>query len=67
MMNNIRNILKLKMIRGVSYAGFMGTPNEGPVCLNPKPIMFLTRIDDMEFSVNLLNFPTALGGEAKKY
>ncbi len=67
MMNNIQNKLRLEMIRGIRYAGWIDSPyRDNHSCMVPIPSIFITRFDDPDYSVNLLNFPTALGGEVNK-
>ena len=63
-MNNIRNKLRLGLVRGIGYSCWSTT--DRPSCLSPQPSIFITRSDDPDYSVNLNNFPTALGGEANK-
>ena len=66
-MNNIQNNIKLSMIRGIPYADWENyLYYDNPICMEPKPFMFITRLDDPDYSVNLLNNPTALGGEVNK-
>lgn len=54
-MNNIRNKLSLGLVRGIGYSCWPTT--DRPSCLSPQPPIFITRSDDHEFSVNLLNHP----------
>lgn len=67
MMNNIQNKLRLSALRGVPYAGWNSSPYyDTPTCIDPKPSIVTTRFDDFDYSINLLNNPSALGGEVNK-
>jgi hypothetical protein len=57
-MKNIQNNIMLGDVRGVAYAKWNTSKyRDRPSCLNPKPSMFITRVDDSQFSVNLSNHP----------
>lgn len=65
-MNNIQNKIQLSMIRGIPYSGWRNYPlYDNPICMEPKPSIFVTRLDDPDYSINLYNYPAAHEGEVK--